>query len=168
MLLLVLGVLARSKMSTRYLTKTKKIDHTRRKKAGISPVVATVILVAVAVVIAAALAGFAGSLFGSYSNGPQVKVKSMEIDGAAITGTVTLSNAGNQGDSVTNIKINGYTTDTITNGVDNKLAANTDSIPFTFNVAQDTATVDLAPGQQISATIVMQSGAQITQTITVS
>jgi flagellin-like protein len=48
-----------------------------RKRKGISPVIATVMLVAVAVVIAAALAGFSGSLFGSYSSGPQVKIQSM-------------------------------------------------------------------------------------------
>src|SRR3954453_6906754 len=112
--------LGKDKMSTRYLK--KKIDHNRRNKAGISPVVATVILVAVAVVIAAALAGFAGSLFGSYSQGPQIKVRSLTIDSTANTGTVTLANAGNQGDSIKEIKMTGYV---ITNILDD--ATNTDS-----------------------------------------
>ncbi|AIF82470.1 archaeal flagellin-like protein [Candidatus Nitrososphaera evergladensis SR1] len=38
-------------------------NNNRRAKKGISPVIATVILVAVAVVIAAALAGFSSSLY---------------------------------------------------------------------------------------------------------
>jgi flagellin-like protein len=49
---------------------SNKTFNARNNKAkkGISPVIATVILVAVAVVIAAALAGFSSSLFGTYSS----------------------------------------------------------------------------------------------------
>jgi flagellin-like protein len=152
-------------MSTGYLTK-KKIANNRRKK-GISPVVATVILVAVAVVIAAALAGFAGSLFGSYSNGPQIKVRSLTIDSATGDGVLTVSNAGNQGDTVKNISLGG-TNDvpggavTITAG-EEVIPANVDGQDVTFNT-----TVALTQGQQVSVVVTMQSGAQITQTITVS
>jgi flagellin-like protein len=150
-------------MSNRYL---KKIDQNRRKKAGISPVVATVILVAVAVVIAAALAGFSGSLFGSYSNGPQIKVKSLEIlsvDNGA-TGTLTLSNAGNQADTVQSISLGDHV---VTLDDDPAtMPANTDSKDFDF--AYTSPGDDLVTGQQVSAIVKMQSGAQITQTITVS
>src|ERR1044072_4459812 len=91
--------LGKDKMSIRYL---KKIDQNRRKKAGISPVVATVILVAVAVVIAAALAGFSGSLFGSYSNGPQVRIQSMTVHANGDI-ELTMANSGNAADAVTRV-----------------------------------------------------------------
>jgi flagellin-like protein len=52
-------------------------------RKAISPVIATVILVAVAVVIAAAMAGFAGSLFGTYSQNAQIKISSATFPAAA-------------------------------------------------------------------------------------
>src|ERR1041385_5818782 len=85
-----------SKMSTRYLPK--------KSRKAISPVIATVILVAVAVVIAAAMAGFAGSLFGSYSNGPQIKIQSMGVDTTG-KGTAALSNSGNAADTASLVSI---------------------------------------------------------------
>lgn len=141
--------------------KTFNAKNNRAKKA-ISPVIATVILVAVAVVIAAALAGFSGSLFGSYSQGPQIKVKGMTINGGADTGVLTLSNSGNQQDTLKSISIG----DRVINlPADVNMPANTDSKPFAFDY---TPAASLVAGQQVSAVIQMQSGAQITQTVTVS
>src|SRR5262245_48367801 len=105
-------------MSSRYLN---------RKKKGISPVVATVILVAVAVVIAAALAGFAGSLFGSYSNGPQVKIVSMSIDTDGVM-QMTLGNAGNAADAVIKVAINGYGDTGAIDAADGAIPANSNPV----------------------------------------
>jgi flagellin-like protein len=148
-------------MSNRYL---KKIDQNRRKKAGISPVVATVILVAVAVVIAAALAGFSGSLFGSYSNGPQVKIQSMTIheDGSI---ELTMSNAGNAADTVTKISVNGHGETGALDAGAGVVAANSNPIDVDLTGADDLT--DLSEGMQITAIIQMQSGSSITQTVTV-
>jgi flagellin-like protein len=149
------------KMSSGYL---KKIDHNRRKKAGISPVVATVILVAVAVVIAAALAGFAGSLFGSYSNGPQVKIQSMTLldDG---TGTITMSNAGSSDDAVTKVAVKGTGEVVLASPADDTNTIPKNSNPTTIDF--DSVGAGLSSGQQVTAIISMQSGATITQTVTV-
>ncbi|MFQ5969046.1 MAG: archaellin/type IV pilin N-terminal domain-containing protein [Nitrososphaerales archaeon] len=73
-------------------------------KKGISPVVATVILVAVAVVIAAALAGFSSSLFGTYSDAPNIAIKDMVID-ANGDGRVTVTNTGASADSVISVQV---------------------------------------------------------------
>ena len=89
-------------MSSRYLK-----NNTKAKK-GISPVIATVILVAVAVVIAAALAGFSSSLFGSYSQSSQITVRAMSISAGADAGSVTIVNKGGSAETVVSVKAAGY------------------------------------------------------------
>ena len=74
------------------------------KSKGISPVLATVILVTIAVVIAAALAGFSNSIFASYSASPVISVRDIEVlsDG---TGGVTLENTGASDDKLISIQV---------------------------------------------------------------
>jgi flagellin-like protein len=141
-----------------------------RKRKGISPVIATVMLVAVAVVIAAALAGFSGSLFGSYSSGPQVKIQSMSLDITG-AGTIVMSNNGNSDDSVVKVEVKNVGTadgsglvGTITNGL---VEANSFQQLVTFDLGTDLAFDAPASGQQVTTVISMASGATITQTITV-
>jgi len=147
-------------MSIGYL---KKKTHTKARK-GISPVIATVILVAVAVVIAAALAGFAGSLFGSYSNGPQVKVVTMTLheDGSI---DLVMANAGNANDAVTKVSVNGFGDTGLI--ADATVPANTNPVTLdqigTLSGGPDPLTL----GQQVTAVITMQSGSTITQTVNV-
>ena len=152
-ILLVILAIPDAKMSI-----TKR--YLNRKKKGISPVVATVILVAVAVVIAAALAGFAGSLFGSYSSGPQVRIQSVSLldDG---TGTITMSNAGSADDTVTKVEVKGVGLD---DDVDGLVAKNSNPTDIAFAL---TLTGTLDEGQQVTAIISLQSGATMTQTVTV-
>ena len=147
-------ILGTNKMSSRYLN---------RKKKGISPVVATVILVAVAVVIAAALAGFSGSLFSSYSNGPQVKIVSMSLDTSGAIEMV-MANSGNSADAVNKISINGIG-DTGATPLALAVGANTNPVDISTDLAAGFST--LTEGQQVTATITMQSGSSITQTLTV-
>ncbi len=85
-----------------------------RAKKGISPVVATVILVAVAVVIAAALAGFSSSLFGTYSSTGSVSIRTMTFTVTSnlaastngLNGEMTIVNKGAAADSVLSMSIN--------------------------------------------------------------
>ena len=160
-MLLLTFLIQVAKMSNRHLIKKNKA------KKGISPVVATVILVAVAVVIAAALAGFSGSLFSSYSNGPQIKIQSMTVSatGPAVSELV-MSNAGSAADTVLKVHIEGVGDAPI----DEVIPAN--SSPITLDNAGagyafgGTPTLD--EGQQVTAVISLQSGATITQTVTVT
>lgn len=143
--------------------KTFNAKNNKARK-GISPVIATVILVAVAVVIAAALAGFSGSLFSSYSQGPQVKVTAMTLaaDGA---GSIDFSNTGSTADTVSSVAITNHGT---------VLPAGMVPTPAVINANANSVTVTLdgfttlTAGQQVTATITMQSGASITHSVTVS
>jgi flagellin-like protein len=146
-----------------------------RKRKGISPVIATVMLVAVAVVIAAALAGFSGSLFGSYSSGPQVKIQSMEVNTAGV-GTIVMSNNGNSDDAVVKVDVKnvGLAIANVANdqiyvgtpGTEGVVAAN--SFQQTVDFALDTTGFNPpSSGQVVTATITMASGATITFTIPV-
>ena len=139
--------------------KTFNAKNNRAKK-GISPVIATVILVAVAVVIAAALAGFSGSLFSSYSQGPQVKVVSMTLHATGVVDLV-MANSGSASDAVTGIAVNGFGN---AGALNVALAANTNPINLP---AVGTITGTPAEGQQVTAVITMASGSTITQTVNV-
>jgi flagellin-like protein len=156
-------------MSTRHLIGN-------RKRKGISPVIATVMLVAVAVVIAAALAGFSGSLFGSYSSGPQVKIQSMSLNTDGV-GAIVMSNNGNSDDSVIKVEVKNVGTVSSTSGIGGITVGGVDGGLVEANSFQQQVDFDLAvggatppvaaSGQQVTAVITMASGATITQTITV-
>ncbi|MEO9363234.1 MAG: archaellin/type IV pilin N-terminal domain-containing protein [Nitrososphaera sp.] len=97
---------------------SNKTFNARNNKAkkGISPVIATVILVAVAVVIAAALAGFSSSLFGTYAgSGSAVTVGVTEVhtDGS---GSFVLKNSGTVQDTLVSIQVVGQNAFQVVNG----------------------------------------------------
>lgn len=82
-----------------------KITNVQKRK-GISPVIATVILIAITLIAAIAIAGFVFGLFGSFTSSAQVSVASVTIPstglvatGSCLTATATgcpiaLSNSG--------------------------------------------------------------------------
>jgi len=149
-------------MSIGYL---KKKTHTKARK-GISPVIATVILVAVAVVIAAALAGFASSLFGTYSSqGAAVNIKSLEVS-ANGDFTLDMVNNGNTRDTVVSISVppNGATAIAAADG---ELAPHSTTFangPISDNMALGASVVE---GSTITVKINMASGVQLTQSVIV-
>jgi flagellin-like protein len=120
-----------------------------RAKKGISPVVATVILVAVAVVIAAALAGFSSSLFGTYSSSGSIAVKTMTID-ADGDGAIELVNRGGLLDSVASIHVPGVLSDgtsrlalTVDTGTWNNIYL----LDTTLETSDDCVTLNATPGE---------------------
>lgn len=146
---------------TRHLTQKNK-----KAKKGISPVIATVILVAVAVVIAAALAGFSSSLFGTYSSaGAAVTVRSitMDVDGF---GTVELVNSGNIADELVSVSIVGFAPVGPTNLADDY------TIPTDGSVMEADFDIDgdliFDQGQVVTIKLALKSGAQLTQSTIVT
>ena len=141
-------------------------NRKNRTKKGISPVIATVILVAVAVVIAAALAGFASSLFGTYSSaGAAVTVKSitMAADG---TGRVELVNSGNVADELVSVSIVGFEpVEATPEGDDLSVAPNGGEMNATFDIAP---VEDFDEGQVVTIKLMLKSGAQLTQSTIVT
>jgi flagellin-like protein len=71
-----------------------KITNAQKRKA-ISPVIATVILIAITLIAAIAIAGFVFGLFGSFTSTAQVLVSSASCTAAVpAVCTLTLSNSG--------------------------------------------------------------------------
>lgn len=153
------------KMSNRYLSKKTKT------KKGISPVIATVILVAVAVVIAAALAGFSSSLFGSYSQSAQIAVRSINLNAATEDGSMDIVNRGGSAEMITKVSVTNF-------GVADDPTAGTGDIQNGLGApvidANSDATIDftgidegpntLTAGQTVTVTVSTESG----QTYTLS
>jgi hypothetical protein len=78
-----------------------------RSKAGISPVVATVILVAVAIVIAIAVAFWASGLVGVFTRFEKIEIQSAYWDTAASRVIVIAKNTGSSPTVVDMILVNG-------------------------------------------------------------
>lgn len=71
------------------------IRHTNtRKKKGISPVIASIILIAVTIAIAIAVSGWIFGLFGTYTAGPALNIKDKNLDATSADLTVTVINSG--------------------------------------------------------------------------
>jgi len=137
-------------------------NKTSRARKGISPVIATVILVAVAVVIAAALAGFSSSLFGTYSSqGSAMTVKTISVSAATNDVDLNLLNSGNTNDELVSIQIPPNAPQNLPLGA-MVVAPGTESGVQSFNVPGtfiegDTETVKLT----------FKSGLQLTQSVIV-
>ena len=76
----------------------------KKNKAGISPVIAVIILVSIAIVLVVSFAGFASSIVGVYSTTPQISVKSMDVDKTGY-GKIVFYNAGASSDSVLSVQV---------------------------------------------------------------
>ena len=81
------------------------MDVKGRKKSGISPVVATVILVAVAIVIAIAVAFWASGLVGVFTRFEKIEIVSAYWDGSQVV--IIAKNTGSSNSTVDMIFVNG-------------------------------------------------------------
>jgi flagellin-like protein len=165
-ILLVITLILSGRMSNRYLIKKNKA------KKGISPVIATVILVAVAVVIAAALAGFSSSLFGTYSSaGAAVTVSSITMDTTG-DGNVVLVNSGNVADTLTSVSIVGFDPDgspdlVLSTSTTLSVSPNGGEVDADFQIGTP-LDANFEEGQIVTIRINLSSGAQITQSVIVT
>ncbi len=81
-----------------------------RRKSGISPVIATIILIAITIVIAVAVAGWVFGLFGSYSKNQPLSIlaaSSTCTSSGSGSCTITLQNTAGNSISVISASING-------------------------------------------------------------
>jgi flagellin-like protein len=151
-----------------------------RSKEGISPVIATVILIAIAVVLGVAVASYAGGLFSTQSGtgGINVRLMSMSVDNTGkLTGSLFIDNQGARADQIVSIEIPGHGStlgadeigvDTDNNGC---TVGDSETIPGnTTNLAacfEGTNFGTLQPGQTVTVRIGLRSGTVITQSVTV-
>ncbi len=81
--------------------------HLRNRKA-ISPVLATVILIAITLIAAIAIAGFVFGLFGSFTSNAQVSVTGVIVHAAAtpwMSGSIYATNTGTSNTQVNGVSI---------------------------------------------------------------
>ena len=116
----------------------------RRSSSGISPVVATVILVAIAIVIAIAVAFWASGLVSVFTRFEKLEIQSIYATNSTAI-TLHVKNTGSSSASIDNILINGIpcnSTD-ICRGVEPDPTEN----PILLNPGQETdLNVTIAPG----------------------
>ncbi len=150
----------------------------RRRTAnkGLSPVIAAVILIAVTVAIAVAAGGYFFGLFGTQTSRAQVSIRSVTLvdNGANVTLTLELQNAGGLGDTISAISMPGTTTFPCTlpadcdagfTGYPNDIGANVGS----FTTVWDAGVFGTySVGQTVSLTIRMSSGLVIPVAVSVS
>jgi flagellin-like protein len=89
-------------------------------KRGISPVVATVILVAVTIVVAVAVAYWMGGIAGLYTRYEKLEISSIYAEGNETDGwniTVTVKNTGSADATIDNVLLNGKPHGTVSAGL---------------------------------------------------
>jgi flagellin-like protein len=98
----------------------KIVQHGRKRKA-ISPVLATVILIAITLIAAIAVAGFVFGLFGSFTSSATVTAQVTSCDSATGKCNVTLTNTGTSNVAMTgcSVQINGKADASVTFVADN-------------------------------------------------
>jgi len=77
----------------------------RRSSSGISPVVATVILVAIAIVIAIAVAFWASGLVGVFTRFEKIEIKAAYVSGSNVI--LVVKNTGSAAATIDDIYVNG-------------------------------------------------------------
>jgi len=144
-----------------------QINSARRRKA-ISPVLATVILIAITLIAAIAIAGFVFGLFGSFTSTARVTVASASIVHSATTpGAGSTILALNTGTSTTNansmtLTFGGQTCTVLFGGPVAITAGVAPGITLTLTAASGTcATVASNAGEAFVGNIALSNGGQV-------
>ena len=163
-LLMAIELLLKSDLIIGKIPVMRTLKNLKLARRAISPVIATVILVSTAVVISAAMSGFAGSLFSTYSQSPQIKIRDSIFSSSAGTVTVNFVNSGSIPDNLLSVSFPfGATTLT---------ASGTNLSPNPAIIQPNTTTQVVAtltgtmpnPGQHITLTAVTTAGQSYTFT----
>ena len=145
-----------------------KINSARRRKA-ISPVLATVILIAITLIAAIAIAGFVFGLFGSFTSTARITVSAVQFyPGAAGIGvappasTVLVLNTGTSNANVNSMSLTygGQTCAPAVTGAPVQITAGV-APGITLTVTAGTCTAASAPGQAYSGTLALSNGGQV-------
>jgi len=146
-----------------------KINSPRRRKA-ISPVLATVILIAITLIAAIAIAGFVFGLFGTFTSGQNLQLVGTACahtaGGAKVFGTATahadscvlaLTNTGGASASITGCSIYGAS-QTLQGSPKTVAAGTTSAAPV---VVECSSAAALTAGAAVSGSLVVASGSPL-------
>jgi flagellin-like protein len=147
------------------------------KKKGISPVIASIILIAVTIAIGVAIAGFVFGIFGTYSAAPNVSITSSRLFANATVGVddtlrVTLKNTGT-GNVIVSQVMGGALTVTpvasgewLGSGQGNTIAGNAEAtiyaslgVDAVSSGSTYSFTINLGGGSQLTAVVTAETGA---------
>jgi len=153
------------------------MKFTRQRKA-ISPIVATVLIIAVTMISAVSIGGFVFGMFGSDSNSAQVQITGISLVGATLAGgtnsasptcstgtapnSIILTNTGTSPASATSISITyGGTVYTfaITGACTVTAAGLASGNPLTITMAATDRVAGAASGLTYTGTVTMDNGA---------
>ena len=145
-----------------------------KKRSGISPVLATIILVAITLVIAIAVVGFVFGVFGQFQNPPQVSASASLSSQNGLSGGITLYNSGSSAATVVSISLtyNGqtcqasYTSSGSSVPASSSLYLAIQAGSFNpgsnfYNCGQTGTTSTAQPGMSYSGSVALAGGAQI-------
>jgi len=151
----------------------------RKAKKGISPVIATIILIAITIVIAIAVAAWVFGLFKSYTGGPAVTINAAQSSckgGSPGSCSLVVSNQGGNSVSIVGATVNGQTA--IVAAASCALAsastsASTSASAIVTVSAGAVATayvcgVTFTAGQTLTITLQLNTGSTVTTTIVAS
>lgn len=140
----------------------KIVQHGRKRKA-ISPVLATVILIAITLIAAIAVAGFVFGLFGTFTSSATVTAQVTSCTSGAATDVciVNLSNtgSGNTAVSACSINIAGIAVTGAATPVNQKLTAGAGFVPVTCTVTTGAAVQ--TSGSMVTGTFSTTNGASV-------
>ena len=107
-----------------------------KSRSGISPVVATVILVAIAIVIAIAVAFWATGLVGIFTRYEKLEITSIYYDPNAGVVVLTVRNTGSAAATIDNIYVNGRPCRQDAQQDTCNIQTNQGNLPLTLDVGQ--------------------------------
>jgi flagellin-like protein len=140
----------------------------RKQRKAVSPVLATVILIAITLIAAVAIAGFVFGLFGSFTSTAQVSITNVSCSAGSKLCTLTLTNSGTastySGTSGT-ITFGGQTVTMQCGSATNASPVNTAAvlIPAGGSSSQISCSFSGSPnaGQQFVGTVSLANGGQV-------
>jgi archaeal type IV pilus assembly protein PilA len=139
-----------------------QIYNARRRKA-ISPVLATVILIAITLIAAIAIAGFVFGLFGSFTSTARVEVSSVALThGATPSGTLLALNTGTSNTNVNSITLTygGQTCVAAITGAPVTITAGV-APGITLTVTAGACATASVSGQAVTGILSMSNGGQV-------
>jgi len=148
----------------------------RKAKKGISPVIATIILIAITIVIAIAVAAWVFGLFKSYTGGPAVTINAAQssCQSNGQTCTLVVSNQGGNSVTVVGATVNGGTwtvfgtTSSGSTCAFSSQSSATPSVPAGQTVYICVGTSSFTAGQTLTITLQLNTGSTVTTTIVAS
>ncbi|MEM2919350.1 MAG: archaellin/type IV pilin N-terminal domain-containing protein [Candidatus Nitrosocaldus sp.] len=154
----------------------------RRARQGISPVIATVILIAIAVIIGVAVAAYAGGLFGTQSTtgGIMMSALTLNVDDPAnptvLEVSMVITNQGTRADEIVSVSIPGVGNVSAGNITPTTFACEPGADDFPTVPGNNTCTLEfssstllgtLQPGQTATVQVNFKSGAMSTRVATI-